>query len=260
MATNQNDGRRASRMRPVSDSQTIGTIGAGQGARVATRENASQAAAQARRNAEKRFERRHSSDQLTAASNRARGKKVPTHSNQQGPERTGKNMLILVGGAILALILLFFVVRCATSVLTPKAENPSDSQQQTEPQQVQTTTDDSVTYQGLSYTLEQQEDGTWNVVSRLEGSDSDSGTAVFAVEGTPTDLVLCNGTIVVPENRDGNWDVVAFMISDSSLPTYVTGSDGNAVGGSGSIESVELDGTSLQVKTTDGTTTTVALA
>ena len=52
--------------------QRLTTIHAGQGARITTRENASEAADAARANAQRRFAKRHSSPQLTAVANGAR--------------------------------------------------------------------------------------------------------------------------------------------------------------------------------------------
>lgn len=82
---------------------------------------------------------------------------------------------------------------------------------------------------------------------------------VFNLEGTPTGLVLYNGSLVVPENRDGGWDVVSYMIADGSVPAYVMGADGNAAGGSGDIQSATLDGSALKVTDSTGATTSVAL-
>ena len=50
----------------AADGQRLTTIHAGQGARITTRENASEAADAARANAQRRFAKRHSSPQLTA--------------------------------------------------------------------------------------------------------------------------------------------------------------------------------------------------
>lgn len=251
----------------AGQSQRLGTIGAGQGARITTRENAAEAADAARVNAEKRFRRRHSSAQLKAAAAGARrdGGHAASHASHampDGPERTNKNILKVVLLAILALVIVFALGRCVAGLVTSKsddapqqqtqqAEEPTQAEQiATEQQQVEVSVGESVTFQGQSFSVTQ--DGDAYVVTR-------DGATVFALEGTPTGLVLYNGTLVIPENRDGSWDVVCYMIADGSVPAYVVGSDGNAVGGSGTIQSSTLDGGSLVVTDSTGATTSVAL-
>lgn len=246
--------------------QNITTLHAGQGARVTTRKNAAQAAEQARVNAEKRFARRHSSDQLTASANRARGRKRSAAAQAQpaqGPERTRKNIFILVGGAFLVLVLLVLIVGCVAGLFGPSQNQAAQSNQsqdawQQEQQQVTTTADDSVVYQGMTYTIEKQASGNYGVV-RQDASGSGTATTVFEIEGEPCALILYNSVLVIPENRNGNWDVVSYVIADGSLPAYVMTMDGNEAGGSGSIESATLDGSSVIVKDSNGNTTSVAL-
>ena len=109
---------------------------------------------------------------------------------------------------------------------------------------------ESVTFQGQSFSIS-QDGGTYSVTR--------DGAVVFNLEGTPTGLVLYNGSLVVPENRDGGWDVVSYMIADGSVPAYVMGAGGNAAGGSGDIQSATLDGSALKVTDSTGATTSVAL-
>ncbi len=246
--------------------QNITTLHAGQGARVTTRKNAAQAAEQARVNAEKRFAKRHSSDQLTASANKARGRKRPataTAQTAQGPERTRKNIFILVGGAFLVLVLLVLVVGCVAGLFGPSQDQAEQGDQpqsawQQEQQQVTTTADDSVVYQGMTYTIEKQASGNYGVV-RQDANGSGTATTVFEIEGEPRALILYNSVLVIPENRNGNWDVVSYVIADGSLPAYVMTMDGNEAGGSGSIESATLDGSNVIVKDSNGNTTSVAL-
>lgn len=245
------------------DGQRLTTIHAGQGARITTRENASEAADAARANAQRRFRKRHSSPQLTAVANGARrdGGSHATHV-AEGPERTNKNILKVVLLAIGVLLVLFVVVRLITGLLTggQQSDRQQAAQSDVEPtqaeqianeqQQVEVSVGESVTFQGQSFSIA-QEGGTYSVTR--------DGAVVFNLEGTPTGLVLYNGSLVVPENRDGGWDVVSYMIADGSVPAYVMGADGSAVGGSGDIQSATLDGNSLKVTDSTGATTSVAL-
>ena len=253
----------ASHAPSAADGQRLTTIHAGQGARITTRENASEAADAARANAQRRFAKRHSSPQLTAVANGARryGGSHASHA-AEGPERTGKNILKVVLLAIGVLLVVALLVRLITGLLIGDRESdrqqvarsdaePTQAEQiASEQQQVEVSVGESVTFQGQSFSIS-QDGGTYSVTR--------DGAVVFNLEGTPTGLVLYNGSLVVPENRDGGWDVVSYMIADGSVPAYVMGADGNAAGGSGDIQSATLDGSALKVTDSTGATTSVAL-
>ncbi len=233
--------------------ESITTLHAGEGAEVTTRKNASHAADLARANAEERFRRRHASDKLSAAAGRASGRpasKKPVVAS--GPQRTNKNIFIAVGSAVVALILVFFLVRCATSVVTPRTEAPAPSaeEQPSEAQQQESAADGAVTLHGVSYALAQV-DGGWAVTA--------DGATAFELSGTPSGIIVSNGILIIPESLESGWDVLAYMPADGSLPTQVTNSDGSPVTGSGSITSAELDGANLLVTDSAGATTAVAL-
>ena len=126
-----------------------------------------------------------------------------------------------------------------------------------EPQQVQTTADGSVTYQGVSYAIEATGDGTYAVVAT---DPQGNKTQEFTVSGTPVTLILYNSVIVVPENKsDGTWDVVAYTIGGDSEPVSVVDSSGNAITGTGTIASATLDGSVVHVTDSAGAATDVAL-
>lgn len=246
-----NGDRRTSRApRHAAPASEVGTIRAGQGAKVTTRKNAAEAADRARHNAEERYYRRHPE---------ARGSAI-------GPERSKRNVLALVAAAILGLAVLFFVVRCATAVLTPGpaeiAEQMAEQQggaeeSQADPQTARVDVGDALSYQGQAYSLAMQESGRYGVV-RL-ASDG-SSTTLFELEGTPVALLRYGSTLLVPENRDGGWDVACYVIAGHSSATYVVGSDGTMVTGTGDIASVELDGSTLRVTDGSGSTTEVTVA
>ena len=99
--------------------------------------------------------------------------------------------------------------------------------------------DQSIRYRDATYSLRKQDDGTYAIVSAVTKGE---GLQVMStVPGTPASLVLYNGTIVVPENLDGNWDVYACTIGMGTPASPVVDSDGKAVGGSGTIKSVKSD-------------------
>lgn len=241
--------------RPTADSERLSTIHEGQGARVTTRKNASEAADRARHNAEKRYQTRH----------------PEAHRPQGGPKRSHKNVALLVAAAILGLVLLFFVVRCATAALTPgpaeQAAQSSDQTQQDATDQTQQGTQDStneqaqtdaaVSYRGASYALQTQEDGLWGLVCT---SPDGTSTTLFKIEGDPLSLMRHDDTILIPENRDGSWDVACYVIDAHADAGYVVGSDGTMVQGSAEATSAQLDDATIHVTDATGATTDVALA
>ena len=226
---------------------SLQTLSAGQGARVTTRDNAAEAADIARDRAERRSRNR-----------RLSGRNRPEYGTK--PQRKPANLksVLLVIAGVVGLFVILAIVAFVTFLGAqdnPQPQEPADSVE--EPQQVQTTADGSVTYQGVSYSLEATGDGTYAVVA----SDSKvNKTQEFTVNGTPVSLILYNSVIVVPENKsDGTWDVVAYTIGGDSEPVAVADSSGNAVTGTGTISTATLDGSVVHVTDSTGATTDVAL-
>lgn len=248
--------RSAGRQEPglASDSEQISTIGAGQGARVTTRENASEAADYARHNVERRYAERH----------------PEARAQQAGPKRSALNVVLLVVAGILVVLLVFVLGTLVNSALFPPETDETTAQDQTlhlteaelqaqqeqaeqDAGQEQVGTDGTVSYGGETYALQQDDDGTWALVNA-------AGDTLISLEGTPIALARSADVLLVPENRDGVWDVVSYVVGGHlDGVTYVVGSDGEPVRGSAEAVSVELDGTTLRVTDTNGTTTDVAL-
>lgn len=239
------------------DPSRISTIRAGQGARVTTRENASEAADRARHSAEKRYFERH----------------PEARSSAGGPPRSGRNVVLLVVAAILALCLVFLLGRCVSGILSPSDDTGDARQEQTlrpteeeqaaidqqsqhDSGQEQAAADGTVSYRGDTYSLQMQEDGLWGLVST---SSSGSAQTLFKVEGTPAALIRNVDTLLVPENRDGGWDVVCYVIGGHGQASYVIDGEGAMIQGSGDIESAQLEGTVLRVTDTTGQTREISL-
>jgi hypothetical protein len=229
---------------------SLGTLSSGQGARVTTRENAAEAADIARDRAAKR-----------AHDRRLRGDNRPRYSRQHQQRISNRTVAIVIGAiAVLALVLL--IVSCVSSSAADQAAQQQAEEQQaqqTEQQQSQSTssTDTSVSYQDVSFSIQQQEDGTYGVVAN-DGTSSD--TLVFTVSGTPVTLIMYNSVIIVPENlSDGTWDVIAYTLGGDSDATRVVDSSGNAVTGTGTLTEATLDGSVVHVTDSDGNTTDVSL-
>ena len=220
---------------------SLQTLSAGQGARVTTRENAAEAADIARDRAAQRSRNR------------------PEYGSK--PERKPANLksVLLVIAGVVGLFVILAIVAVVTFL------GAQDNTQSAEPaattaeerQQVQTTADGSVTYQGVSYAIEATGDGTYAVVAT---DPQGNKTQEFTVSGTPVTLILYNSVIVVPENKsDGTWDVVAYTIGGDSEPVSVVDSSGNAITGTGTIASATLDGSVVHVTDSAGAATDVAL-
>lgn len=245
-------GRRTHAAAPdVQETEAIGTIRAGQGARVTTRRNAAQAADRARHNAEERYFERHPE---------ARG-------SSAGPERSRKNVLVLVLAAILVLLVVFFVGRCVTALVAPgPAEQATQQEVQQGAGEKDTLPEDApqeqvdpagtVSYRGTTYALTQQESGRMGLVAT---NASGSQEVLFEIEGTPVALMRRGSTLLIPENRGGEWDVACYVIAGHSDPSYVATMDGNKVSGSGDITSAQLDDAVIHVTDSTGATTDVAL-
>lgn len=241
-------------VRLASESDQIATIGAGQGARVTTRENAAQTADRARRNAERRYAERHPEARAVTS----------------GPRRSRLNVVLLVVAALLVLALVFVLGTLVNSVLFPPAQETgtttdqtlhlTESEQQVQQEQdehdagqEQVGVDGSVSYSGQAYVLRQADDSVWELAF------ADGGEAICRLEGTPVALLRTGSTLLVPENVDGGWDVACYVIGGHTDLTYVMAGDEKA-GGTATAAAAELDGTTLRVTDDTGATTDVALA
>lgn len=249
--------RASRRSAEVSPDEGISTIRSGQGARVTTRKNAAEAAGRARKNAEKRYFERH----------------PEARAPQGGPERNGKNVVLLVIASVLVLATVFVIGSCVSGMLSPSPGQGSDQPDQTlklteQEQQIrdqqqahdagreQVEVGGSVTFNGDSYALAQQDDGTWSLVRT---SSSGTETTLFLIEGEPVALARMSSTLLVPENRNGRWDVVCYVIDGHSDAGYVTTPDGALAGGEGDATSVELRETSIVVTDSSGASHEVSL-
>ena len=226
---------------------SLKTLSAGQGARVTTRDNASEAADIARDRAAER-----------SRSRRLRGRNRPRYGKEPERKPVNPKFVLLVIAGVVGLFVILAIVAVVTFLAAqdnPQPQEPAAGVE--EPQQVQTTADGSVTYQGVSYSLEATGDGTYAVIA----SDSKGNkTQEFTVSGTPVSLILYNSVIVVPENKsDGTWDVVAYTIGGDSAPMAVADSSGNAITGTGTISTATLDGSVVHVTDSTGATTDIAL-
>ena len=235
------------------DARNIATLHRGQGVRVTTRKNAVVAAGRARGNAKERYLQRHPEAR-------------PSHD---GPERSRRNVVLLVLATIAALVALFLLVRCVALAVSPRDDDQApqqvDQSLSTQPGEDQLSSDEpteqvdpsgSVFYQGVTYSLSQQDSGRMGLVSS-DGAGNDS--VLFEIEGTPFALIRSESTLIVPETRDGGWDVVCYVLMGHSNASYLVDGNGQMVTGTGELSSVELDGTVLRITDNTGATTKASL-
>lgn len=226
------------------EANSLKTLSSGEGARVTTRDNASEAADIARDRAAQRAQSR----QLT-------GKNRPHYAHQQNVGRTSRKTGALVIAGVAALAVILAIVAVVTFANQQSASDETDTS--SEPQQVQTTTEGTVTYMGSTFSIQQLDDGSYAIVAVDETGNEEYN---IPVDGTPVTLILYNSVIVVPENlSDGTWDVVAFTYGGDNLPTHVVDSSGNTITGQGTITSATLDGSVLHIVDSTGATTDVSL-
>ena len=188
-----------------------------------------------------------------AGERRLTGSNRPSYGRREESSAPSRGPLVIVAiAAIVVLAILFFLIRGCVNAIP----EPTDPNETVEPQQVQTTADDIVTYQGVEFSIDTSSSPAKVVFAEPNGGAT--GT-LFELEGTPAALILYNGVIVVPENRGGSWDVIAYVFGADSLPTQVVGADGNPITGSGDITEATLDGSVVRIVDSTGATTDVAL-
>ena len=187
-----------------------------------------------------------------AGQRRLTGSNRPSYARQDTSTRRSPAPLIAIAlAALVVIVISFFAVRAC---LSSPAEQPEE--EATEPQQVQTTADDVVTYQGVTFSIDESTTPAQVVFSEPDGGASGQ---LFVLEGTPVALILYDGVIIVPENRGGSWDIMAYVLGGDSLPTQVIGPDGSPVTGTGEIVEATLDGSVIHVTDSTGATTDVSL-
>ena len=171
---------------------------------------------------------------------------------------------VLIGVAIAALVIIvggFLLVRALLGQAKELVEVTSDTYP-TEAQQADTSVDETsgeVDYGSIEYV-----DETFSIVP-VEGSEALVATdkngnqrTLFVVEGTPVTFFLYDGTLIVPENLQDGWDVIAYTVDSDAVASQVV-VDGSPVTGEGEITEATLSGNELVIVDSTGSTTRVSL-
>ncbi len=202
--------------------------------------------------------RHNASEAASAATKRLKGDagvaRVAAKREQASKRRLPKAVAIAVGVIALAVIVGVFVMVRGLITAAPTQDEAVSGEQA----QVSASLDEEVTYNGREFSIVEGEDG-WQLVSSLEGGAQSSIEVQF--EGAPVALIRYNEAFLIPENLpDGTWDVCAYISADGSVAIRLTDGDGNPYVGEGQLASASLDGDSLVLVGSDGSTTAIPLS
>lgn len=240
-------GEGAPRPIDVDPSKTgISTLVSGQGAVLHDRDSAAEAASAARSNFRK------------AGHGRLRKGARPAvkHRDQPKPRLSRPAVIgICVGAGVVAVLIVVLVVAL---INTPSTSLSGGGGQSQRVEQVQDDALDGIEYGGYTYSVRQDDDGAGYSFVRAGKADAQP-QVLFQLQGTPVTVVLYNGAFVIPENLDGKWDVVSWVMGDGSVAAELAHEDGTPVAGDGTLASAKLDGSNLVLTFGNDVTDTVAL-
>jgi Na+-transporting methylmalonyl-CoA/oxaloacetate decarboxylase gamma subunit len=172
------------------------------------------------------------------------------HTSEDDRVPLNKRSLIVIGVA--AVVAIVVIVVMVMRILSASAPAPSNS---SEPEQVAMSADAQISNRGSSYKLVEQE-GKYQLLE-VRGAGGGQNVVLGDLKGTPANLVLYDGAIIVPENlADGTWDVAAYTIGSGW--SQIMDQEGKAVAGEGSVQDAQLEGSTL-VLTVDGARVNVPL-
>lgn len=255
--------------------QTISQLQAGAGAKIETRRTARVLAHNS--NVQRKRTKQHvrvlneaknmhvSADKLSRLTGRARRDimQMAAYSREhtaadtmpKAPVPLYKKLIVIVC-SIVSLCVVAAIIWIASIALEP--DEPQERlTPEAETQQAQS--DENIIYHGLTYYIEQGSDGVYTLMSAPKKGSQDA-TPLCKLSGTPVQMLLYNGALVIPENKsDGTWDIIAYTMGLGAEPTQVTDKDGAALVKQGSISRVKLEGASLHVVDDAGKETTVML-
>lgn len=176
----------------------------------------------------------------------SRGRHSANAAGRDGGEGTqplNKRTLAVIGVAAIVAISVIVVLFVRMLSASPSTVDNS------EPEQIAVSADEQVSNHGSSYELVQNSEGTYQLVEAV-GAGGGTNVVLGDIPGTPANLVLYDGAILIPENlEDGTWDVLAYTIGSGW--TQIMDQEGRIISASGTIEDARLEGTTI-VLTVDG--------
>lgn len=166
-----------------------------------------------------------------------------------------------IAGVALAAALIFFVGDALMNVLLfDDAERVPASRQAAieggaaveSPSQACVDADGAIDYMGNTHTVQKLDDGAWHFCYQTAGDDGAEALSYFTITGDPVGFALYQGVFFVVSNADGSWHIQSFVPGDGSAAADYR-SD------TGTVESIALDGSELELTEAGGRTYTLDL-
>lgn len=172
----------------------------------------------------------------------------------QQPSEAPKGLFIGIAIAALVIIILVGVLACnafnsATTANTNTQASTADAVQSW------ASAEEGIEYHGHTYKAVKI-DGGWALVS-VSGEQEN---VIYSFVGEPVSIVFYEGKFYIAENlSDGTWDIIGYMPMDGAMASQMLDKTGGAVTGTGTLESMGLSDTNLDLTYTSGAKTYISL-
>ena len=161
---------------------------------------------------------------------------------------------------IICLVALITVFIGAYFIMKPFIEKPAAPQAEADMPQQQVAPEVAIEYRGMKYYIQEKDDGSHVLSAKAANSSQDDASELAQIKGTPIQLILYNGALLIPENlSDGTWDVLAYTFSPGSVPSAVVDAQGAPIVGTGELVKAELRDPHLVVTDANHKETSISL-
>lgn len=177
--------------------------------------------------------------------------RVPSHQAQiqsMNPQSRKKVYALLAVLVLVVVVLSFLGLR---AVLAPPADTEKPAQQ------TQAAVGETLEHDGAAYALREQPDGTYALTYLAHNAENEQ--VLCSISGKPVGLFFFEGSLIMPENTDKGWNVMAYMrgVNSDAVPVQA---DGKAAAGDGNLSTATLEGSTLVLTTKEGATTKLDLS
>lgn len=197
--------------------------------------------------------------QVVSQSTSTSAKRMRSYHKQGGvkqkPSKAPKGVIagIIVAAVIVAILL--FVLISGLFGSSSGSQTPSDTEAATTAVQSSASATEGIEYHGRTYKAAQIEGG-WALVSEAGGQQN----IIYSLAGEPVSFVFYEGKFYIAENlNDGTWDIISYMPMDGATASQMLDKTGGAVTGTGTLESMGLSETNLELSNTSGGKTYISL-
>lgn len=161
---------------------------------------------------------------------------------------------------VICLVVLIAVFIGAYFIMKPFIEKPATPQAETDMPQQQVAPEVAIEYRGMKYYIQEKDDGSHVLSAKATNSSQNDVSELAQIKGTPIQLILYNGALLIPENlSDGTWDVLAYTFSPESVPSPVVDVQGAPIVGTGELVKAELRDPHLVVTDANHKETSISL-